>query len=217
MDSGLSDADELPSVGRVWEGGGATSVFAAFKKAAANRSNANSPTPDARLPNHASTAQVDASVTSIDTHDLAGLMSRLRLAAVAEQPTVGAFLDGASIIAYADDCITIEYPKNLEQSAKMLDRNGKRENLQEVLSRLTGRATGIRFSISDRIDETPRPAPLAGRPAPKPTPAAEPLIPQQTGINITEQLRVELLTSVPLVKALADTFNARLVKVEEGD
>jgi len=187
----------------VWEGGGATSVFAAFKKA-------STPTRQPSAP-----ILTDASLEPADATEFGALMARFRSAAVTEQPTVGAFLDGGKIIARDDDGITIEYPKHLEPSVKMLDRNGKRESLQDVLSRLVGSPTSIRFSISDRVDETPKPAAPNPRPAPRQAPAIEPVMPQQQGIPITEQLRAELMATVPLVKALADEFNARLVKVED--
>ena len=199
----------LPAVGKVWEGSGPTSIFAAFKKAP--------PKPVAPPPSEAP-ARSD-SVGPVDRKNFDDLLNRLRSAAAAEQPTVVGFLDGAKIIEDDGSTFTIEWPKNYEMSAKMLDRNGKRESLQTVLGRLVGEPAGIRLTVSDRIEEPPpRPTPAAANWKPKTAPAAapEPVAPQNPGIIVTDELRAELAASDPLIKALGDVLGGRVVKIEES-
>jgi hypothetical protein len=129
---------------------------------------------------------------------------------------VAGFLEGARITALDGGTLTLEYPRNLAASARMLDRNGKRESLQQVLKNLLGEETGLRFEISEQDAELPPSRPVAPPPpAPRNAARAEPEpAPQNLGIPVTEELRVEILTQVPLAKKLAEAFGARIVKVE---
>jgi len=207
--SSEDDDTALPAVGKVWEGAGPTSVFAAFKKAAPKPV-----TPPPQAPVHSN------SVGPVDRKNFDDLLNRLRSAAAAEAPTVVGFLDGARIVEDDGSTFTIEWPKNYEMSAKMLDRNGKRESLQTVLGRLVGEPAGIRLTVSDRIEEPPpRPAPAAAanwKPKTAPAAAPEPVAPQNPGIFVTDELRAELAASDPLIKALGDVLGGRVVKIEES-
>ena len=205
------DSDDLPSVGRVWEGAGPTSIFAAFKKSAA-------PKPPA--------ASLAASRPASDVEpvnaEFNGLLDRLRSAVVESQPSIAGFLEGGRIVATDAGTVTLEYPKSLEPSARMLDRNGKKETLQQVLSNLLGEPTGIRISINpDAPISTPAPAGPDASIArakwkPPEAPVAVPDPAPQQGIPITEDLRIELLSKNILIKALAEQYGARIVKVEEA-
>ena len=207
--SAEDDDAVLPAVGKVWEGAGPTSVFAAFKKAGVSKPAASS-SPQALSP------KPQAPVSG----DLATLMTRLREATMREQPTIAGFLDGGRITALDGSVLTLEYPKNLEVSAKMLDRNGKRESLQAVLAGLLGHTVGVRFSVNAEdapavVAETQH---ATWKPPSAPASAPEPTAPQpvaNNGIPLTEELRIELLQQNPLIKAMAEQFNARVVKVEE--
>ncbi|MDB5325345.1 MAG: dnaX, partial [Phycisphaerales bacterium] len=222
-EASLSASDEddvaLPAVGRVWDGAGPTSVFAAFKKSNAARP-AAAPAPQA--------ARQASNVEPVsDTgNNLGQLMARLRAAASEQQPTIAGFLEGGRIKDMEGGTVTLEYPRHLEMSAKMLDRNGKRENLQNVLAGLLGHTVGVRFTVNDNEPAPPLNAKSAEaqqanwRPPTAPTSAPEALQPAAasaaTGIQLTEELRVELLQQNPLIKTLAEKFNARVVKVEES-
>ncbi|HEX8325650.1 MAG TPA: DNA polymerase III subunit gamma/tau [Tepidisphaeraceae bacterium] len=210
------DDTALPAVGRVWEGAGPTSVFAAFKKSNAARPAAAPAAP----PAPAASRQPPA---ADGDSNLATLMTRLRHAASEQQPTIAGFLDGGRITALDGSTLTLEYPKHLEVSAKMLDRNGKRESLQNVLAGLLGHTVGVRFTVNQDDTAPPTPAQAAETQhatwKPPATPVTAPDAPQPptaNGIPITEELRVELLQQNPLIKMLADQFNARVVKVEES-
>jgi DNA polymerase-3 subunit gamma/tau len=205
--SSSDENDDLPAVGRVWEGAGPVSVFAAFKKASATQ-----PAPAATL---ARSTRSD-NLGPVDRTDFAGLMDRLHAAASEQSPTAATFLEGGKIISVAPGNITVEYPKNLAASARMLDRNGKRESLQQVLSDLLGEPTGIKLEVSDVevIEEKPpTPERRVHRPAPASSPQAE-SAPVNQGLPLTDELRTEILQNNPLIKSIAEAFNARVVKVE---
>ncbi len=206
--SSSDENDELPAVGRVWEGAGPVSVFAAFKRASASK-----PAPVAESPARSTRSD---NLGPVDRTDFAGLMDRLYAAASEQSPTAATFLEGGKIISVAPGNITVEYPKNLAASARMLDRNGKRESLQQVLSELLGEPTGIKLEVSDvEVIESKPPAAERSvrRPAPASSTQAE-SAPVNQGIPLTEELRTEILTNNPLIKSIAEAFNARVVKVE---
>ncbi len=211
--SSSDDADELPSVGRVWEGGGATSIFAAFKKSSTPPPKPGSPARDIPVPTGSD------NLAPIDRNDFAQLMSRFHHAAAEQAPTVAGFLEGGRIVALEAGTATLEYPKNYAASARMLDRNGKRESLQQVLSDLLGEPIGIKLEISDQeliIERPPEPQRPPPRRSAGPAPREYEPAPQNTGIPLTEELRVEIMQNNPLIRSIADEFNARIVKIEEG-
>lgn len=207
------EPDELPAVGRVWEGGGATSIFNAFKK------NQGAPPKNSAAPpwEQQPTPQKSDNLAPVDPSNFETLMQRFHNAAFEQAPTIAGFLEGGRIIDVNAGTVTLEYPKNFEASARMLDRNGKRESLQEVLSTLLGKPTGLKFSISDQelVIEKPKPEKPAAPQWEKrtSTPAPEP-VPVNQGIPVTEELRVDLMQNNPLIKSIAETFGARVVKVE---
>jgi hypothetical protein len=190
----------------VWEGGGATSVFAAFK----NRGRQSPPPPAARP------AMASANVAPVDAGDFAALMARFLDAAGREQPTAAVFLEGGRIVANDGRVVTIELPLENAPAAQMLERNNRRENLQQVLSGLLGNPAALKIAVSD----TPTAAVANPRPAPDVPPTVprhaepEPPPPQQQGIPVTEELRIEILQNVPLAKALAEQLGGRIVKIE---
>jgi hypothetical protein len=196
----------------VWEGGGATSIFGAFKKNQAAQPSKPAAPPWEQQPG----GQTSDNLAPVDRNNFDALMQRFHNAASEQAPTVAGFLEGGRIIDVASGTVTLEYPKNYEASARMLDRNGKRESLQEVLSSLLGEPTGLKFSISDQelIVEKPKPERPASPPwEKKSAPAPEPA-PVNQGIPVTEELRVELMQKNPLIKSIAEAFGARVVKVE---
>ncbi|MBC7785071.1 MAG: hypothetical protein H7144_14650, partial [Burkholderiales bacterium] len=225
--------DDLPAVGRVWEGGGSTSVFAAFRKSKTATPSASakplaaktSELADLEVSADATRPITPANIDVIDRQDFSRLLTQFHTAAAQSAPTVVGFLEGGKIVSLEAGTVTLEYPRHYEASARMLDRAGKRESLQQVLSEMLGEPIGLKLSISDREPElisselpssesrSSRPVAIAPREA---RAAAAPLesTPANTGIAITEELRVELLKSNPLIKSLAEEFGARIVKVE---
>ncbi len=198
------DADSLPAVGKVYEGTGPTSIFAAFKKAGSSK------------PAPAPQRTVDpANLGPVDRSDFSRLLDQFHAAAMETAPTVAGFLEGGKIVSLESSVVTLEYPKNFEASVRMLDRGGKRESLQRVLSDMLGEEVGLRLSVSNEILET---IPVRRHVEPRITEKdrAEPAqpIPMNQGIPITEDLRIEILQNNPLAKSLAEQFNARIVKVE---
>ncbi|HEY0010250.1 MAG TPA: hypothetical protein VGB55_16115, partial [Tepidisphaeraceae bacterium] len=133
--SATEEKDDLPAVGQVWEGGGATSVFAAFKKSSVS----NPPAPPQK--------QQPAVLTGgpIDRNDLPQLTARFISAIEEAFPQIAPFLEGARFTSIDDrGMATLAFYKDHEASPQMLERGNRRENLQTVLSQLLGAPTGIK-------------------------------------------------------------------------
>jgi hypothetical protein len=194
----------------VWEGGGATSVFAAFK----NRGRKpESPALSRAAPPPA------ANVGPVDAGDFSALMSRFLDAAGREQPTAAVFLEGGRIVANDGNLVTIELPLENAPAAQMLERNNRRENLQQVLSNLLGTPAALKINVSDTpaaAEANPRPAPGVPPTVPRHAaqPEPEPAAPQQQGIPVTEELRIEILQNVPPRQGGRRATGRRIVKVE---
>lgn len=210
------EKDDLPAVGRVWTGGGVTSVFQAFRQNAVTRPKNSSAT--------SSDSEQNPPLRGLaDPQDLNGLMRQLQIAVSEQAPTLVGFLEGGKIKDFQSDTVTLEYPLNYQASARMLDRNGKRESIQQVLSQLLGRPVGLKILISEQELTPGESKPVfvvsadAGKAsAIRPGTPREPVAESSSGsggLAITPELTHELMEN-PLIRSLSETFGARIVKVE---
>jgi DNA polymerase-3 subunit gamma/tau len=195
-----ADDDDLPRPGKVWDNSG-PSLSELLKQ-----------------------SEVSAPQTNVEPVDAANLdqvFRRLREAVVKHGPGIDAFLSGGKLVAIEDGKALIRYPHELAGSARMLDRNGKKEIVQQELSGLLGQNIGVRFEVDEQVTGSSDPAPPVRRlqrsvptPARRGTPTAEaiPAI-QSTEIRITPELR-ESLSQDPLVKAVITELGGEIVKVE---
>lgn len=202
----VDEDDSLPAVGRVWEGG-SQSLTMMFKKS-------NTPRPAAAEP----------SAAPVDNGEFSGLMGRLISALEEKGPSWPAFVKSATITGIDDGVVTLRYPPTEEMTLKMLDRNGKKETIQQLLSELMGRPIGIRTVLDPNAPaDEPAAVQTAAAPsrkpsfsqaskaaAPPPPPAAE------TGIRLTQELKDQLKLD-PLIAAVIKELGGEIVKVEEGE
>jgi DNA polymerase-3 subunit gamma/tau len=189
------DDDDLPRPGKVWDNSG-PSLSELLKQ-----SQASSPKPN---------------VEPVDAANLDQVFKRLREAVVKHGPGIDAFLSGGRLVALADGNALIRYPHELAGSARMLDRNGKKDILQQELSGLLGQTIGVRFEVDDQAAAAEPAAPTRPRvtapPRPAPVVAAAPS--SSSEIRLTPELR-ESLAQDPLVKAVMTELGGEIVKVEE--
>lgn len=210
------EKDDLPAVGRVWTGGGVTSVFQAFRQ--------NASAQPVEAPIHKSDPPLHSdNLEPVDPNNFTQLMQRLHAAVSEQVPTLVGFLEGGQIKDFQSDTITLEYPPDYQASARMLDRNGKRESVQKVLSQLLGRSVGLKILVSDADQKPSENKPPA--PTPEDSKVAsfrrEEVVREPTtessggsqGLTLTPELTNELMEN-PLIRSLSETFGARIVKVE---
>jgi hypothetical protein len=126
------------------------------------------------------------------------------------------------MVGVTDGIATFRYPSTDEMTVKMLDRNGKKETIQQVLSELMRQPIGIRAEVDPNPPDEATAATAAPPPArkpsfaqaakaaatPLPAPAPEP------GIRLTPELKEELKAD-PLIAAVIKELGGEIIKVEE--
>ena len=201
------DDDALPAVGKVWDDTGGPSLSELLKAQESQ-----------------SAQTIESNVEPVGAQDLTDLMSRLRAAIHRRAPGIDGFLVHGQFVGVEDGVAVISYSAENDTAARMLDRNGKKEVIQEELSALLGGPVGVKFRVEESTADGPaqptpsapraQPAPVRREPtrsAPAPLPPPPPV---SQGIRITPELREQLRQSEPLIKALMDDLGAEIVKVE---
>ena len=206
------DDDDLPRPGKVWSGPSLAELA---------RSVVQSPAPAPVV----STPTL-SNVELVDPTNLPAVWQSL-LSLLAEQsPMVHPLLTPARLMGIEDGRAVIRYGSQHETFAKMLERNGKKDLVQEKLTEVLGRAVGVKFEVDLAVPieagnapaeaAAPRPATPARptpRAAPQPAPLETPSAPAAPSVKLTPEL-IESLRGDPLIKSLMDNLGATIVKVE---
>jgi hypothetical protein len=191
----------LPAPGRVWDNSG-PSLSELLKQ---QSKLAEQPT----APN----------VEPVNSNDFDAVMSKLRSAIHQKSPGIDGLLVNARYIGKRDGIAVIRYSAHEAVAATMLDRNGKREIVQNELSTVLGETVGVKFEVEQAdaaVATEAQPAPMPRVPVRReirsvPMPAVESATPS---IRITPELREQLRNAEPLIKSLMDDLGAEIVKVE---
>jgi DNA polymerase-3 subunit gamma/tau len=204
-DTTSDENDDLPSVGKVWEGE-KISLSAAFKKFNSHKSE----------PPRVASAPLDDSsnLEPVDSSDLYAVMNRLQ-SAVREHNGIGAFLAQGTIKSIGDNLAVIAFPDKSLAPA-MLDRGNKRQVLSEALGQLLGQSVSLKFEIDPTLDNATsvrQPALVKREPA-KPQQQSQPqMAPAAPTIRVTAELKEELQKD-PLIDAVIRELGGEIVKVE---
>jgi DNA polymerase-3 subunit gamma/tau len=189
-----SDDDSLPAPGKVWDNSG-PSLSELLKQKSGSSSESN--------------------VEPVDSKNLAEVWSRLISSLAIKSPSLPALLTGAQLIGIENNQAILRYPHQEEARVRILERNGKKEAICEVLSGLLSQNVGLRFEFDAAgatvVPDEPRPA----RPMQR-TPVRNSPVPQavaDAGIRITEELK-QHLSQDELIKAVIDHLGGEIVKVE---
>jgi DNA polymerase-3 subunit gamma/tau len=209
----LDDNDDLPAVGRVWDGPtrSLSSILAAQKAQAAK--------PAGRVPHPSPAASSPADLSNIEPVDPADLPAvwQALLALLAEKgPGLHGMLSYGRFIGVEEGRAIIRFAPQQETFVKMLDRNGKKDLIRENLSALLKDAVGVSFEVDPALADAP-PPPVAPSPASPgaaraPHPDA-PAAPAQPTVRLTAELKAEL-ESDELIRALIAELGGNIVKVE---
>jgi DNA polymerase-3 subunit gamma/tau len=197
------ESDDLPQVGRVWEGPRPSlSTLMA-------RSRAADPLPPPPPP-------ASFNIEPVDPNDLPAVWRALLSLLANQGPGLTAMLSQGRYTGIEDGRAVIQFSRDQEFFAKSLDRNGKKDAIREAMVRILGRPVGLKFDVSTETPppvETPSWAANPVNPAPQPsTPAAAPSGP--ASLPLTAEL-LGTLQSNPLIKSLLDNFGGTIIKVTE--
>ena len=204
-DIDLGSDDDLPRPGKVWDGP-SQSLGTLLKQ------HAQSARPDKGGPSSAA-----SNVEPVAFANMPGLWQNLLNLLLQEKPGMQAFVSHGSLVAVEDNQAIIRYTADRAPSYNMMTRNGKKELVADALSRLLGRAVGVRFEL-DTSTESPPPsftAAPASAPSRLPRPAAPPPEPepaQNNGARVTPDQAAEFEKD-PLIAALLSNFNATMIRI----
>jgi len=198
--------DDLPAVGKVFEGSSRSlgAIFAASREL---------------QPRMSASRPERANIAVVADNEFAPIMHKLRSAMQRHGTGYDGILVHGQIVALGGGRATIRYSHMHEASARMLERNGKREAVQQVLSELMNEAVGLTIEVD--ADEPP-PAPIAPAPTSR---VLQPRMASRTPENppqpslpvtppITQEQKQKILESDPLVRTACELFNGEIVKAE---
>jgi len=159
------------------------------------------------------TTVAQSNVEPVDSQDLPQVWQRLLDALRQKGPSLPALLSGAKLVGIDAGQVTVSYPKDQEPVVRILERNGKKDTIRDVLSGLLSQNVGLKFEFEQSADwPLKRPVQSEPRAAVRREVAPPPPTPEPS-IRITDELRQQL-ASDELIRAVIDTLGAEIVKVE---
>jgi DNA polymerase III subunit gamma/tau len=219
------DDDALPAVGKVWDNSG-PSVSELLKQRNAAESQ----------PEPIAVAATDSNVEPADPKDVAVLWKNLLAALEARGPGLFSLVSQGRLAEIdADGRAVIRYERKHETFVKMLERNGKKDTVRELLTQVAGEPMGVKFEVDDDAAE-PQAAPTTAAVMEGPAPSApprplvrrdvqpvrktedsQPVVPAPPpipAVKITPELIESLRQREPMIKSLMEELGATIVKVE---
>ena len=171
------------------------------------------------LPEYRVRGQESASnVLPVSPTDLDGIWRMLLQVLGAKSSATPALLQGAKLVGVEDGMAVVRFAHDHQAVVRMLDRNGKKDAIKEILTNLLQQNVGVKFELEPAPPETvaeaeepaTRAASVRRSPLP-PAPAAstEPSSPSRLTPEMKEALRAE-----PLVAAVMQHLGGEIVKVE---
>ncbi len=205
------DDDDLPRPGKVWDASGPSLSEMLKQQASLAEGPSAAPAP-------IETVAPESDVVPVDAKDLAGVWDRLLSALAAKGRGLPPLLAGAKLVGIQDGQAILRYPQSQEMLVRMIDRNGKKDTIREVLSGLLKQNVGLKFELVEEPSpaEPPAAAPAAAPVRPPQRPAARPAPPPavpEPAIRITDELRQQLAQD-ELIKAVIEKLGGEIVKVE---
>jgi DNA polymerase-3 subunit gamma/tau len=199
--------DDLPSVGKVWEGPRESLSALMRKQAASIKAQAPAPVAEAAPP----------------AGDLADQWNAVIHLLADQGPALNGLLQHGRFAGVEDGLAVVRYASQHETFVKLLERNGKKDLVRDAISKVLQTPVGIRFVITDGAAPPPAAVPVA-------TPSAQPIRPQKQNnapppppmavessntIRLTDEIRSNLYKNDPLVKAVVDQLGGSIIKLEE--
>ncbi len=203
--------DDLPRPGKAWEGPSLKDLLR--QQAAA----APAPAPAARPP--------ASNVEPIDPSNLPGVWQTMLGLLATHGPGLGGLLSHGQLVAIEDGRAIIRYGEQHASLVKMFDKNGKKEQVRDAITKVLNQQVGVAFEIvpEPTAGAAPAAAPPEAAPRPRstvlsgaaqPPPLAAPAAPPAASIRITPELVQAIRESDPLIRDLMDKLGAQIVKVE---
>ncbi len=178
--------DNLPAVGKVWDGPG--------------------PLPKLELPS----ARINPMAkTVVDASDSDAVWCAVKTQ-LQDRPGIWSLLAQGRFAGFDDSRAVIQFAPSKATFVSMLEKNGKADQLRQVLSDIIGKKVGIKFDVVD-LPETPIPVEEAGSPT---TAAAGATVIAPPGPRLTQDLKDSLRDSDALIRCIIEDLGGEIIKVE---
>jgi DNA polymerase III gamma/tau subunit len=201
------DDDDLPAVGKVWDG----------------------PRPSLGALMAAQAAAIKAEKPHVEPVQSGELSERWKAVIVMlapQGPALSGLLQNGQFVRIDDGIAVVRYSSKNETNVKLLERANKKDLVRDALSKVMDQPLGVRFEISDtavaEMNTTPSAPPAAAvapvQAAKRPMPAATtPPAPAENSnvIRLTDEKRTELYQSDPLIRAVVDQLGGSIIRLEE--
>jgi DNA polymerase III gamma/tau subunit len=193
--------DDLPAPGKVWESGG-PSLVEMMKSGP--------------VVVEAKPVVEKSNVEAVDEKDLAAVWGKLvNVLKSEDRHSLASIVEQGELVAVEEYQAVIRYSADRQTFLSMMDRNGKKELVGEVISRVIGRAVGVKLELDAKAAVK---APAVDKPAPAASAKVEPA-PVAPVIRAPEtRLTPEQIAEAqkrPLVAALMKKFDASIVRISE--
>ncbi|MCS7034428.1 MAG: DNA polymerase III subunit gamma/tau, partial [Phycisphaerae bacterium] len=201
------DDDVLPAVGKVFAGPTRSlgAIFAESGRASGTSNDARASTTAANL-------------QPVDQAEFASMMSRLRAALARHGPGYDGILVHGRIVSVEAGRAVIRYSHAHEAAARMLQREPRRQVVQQTLSELMNEPVGLVVEVdSDPPDgrENPPNRPNGTKPSSRDaSQAAAVSTPPPPAPVITAEQKRAILESDPLVRAACELFDGEIVRID---
>jgi DNA polymerase-3 subunit gamma/tau len=197
------DDDDLPRPGKVWSG-------PSLAELARQPIKASVPSP---------VAAPASNVEAVDPSNLPAIWQAMLTLLATKGPALAPLVEGGRFVGVQDGRAVIRYPHGHETMLKMLDRNGKKEQIRDAFTQVLGESVGIAFECdSEAIAEAP--ATPATVPPPQvsvaatPPPQKQQNMPADSQIRLTAELCASIRDSDPLIRAVIEELGGEIVRVE---
>ncbi len=139
----------------------------------------------------------------------------------AKSSATPALLQGAKLVGVEDGMAVVRFAHDHDAVVRMLDRNGKKDAIKEILTDLLKQNVGVKFELEPPptpdapAEDSPQSAPRVGVPRRIASPSANgqsaPAAPEPS--RLTPEMK-EALRAEPLVAAVMQHLGGEIVKVE---
>jgi DNA polymerase-3 subunit gamma/tau len=196
------DDDDLPRPGKVWTGPSLAELARQPMKTIAPVMPAEPPV---------------SNVEPIDQSNLPEIWQALLALLTSKGPALASLLQEGRFVGVLDGRAVIRYPHGHDTIVKMLDRNGKKEQIRDAFTQVLNQSVGIAFECDS---DAPAAAPAAAAILPPPrTPITPPqskqnFAPAEPTIRLTAELCASIRESDPMVRAVMEELGGEIVRVE---
>jgi hypothetical protein len=162
-----------------------------------------------------------SNIEAVDASDLAAVWGKLmELLKVENRPSLASIVEQGELVGVDEYQATIRYSADRQTFFNMMGRNGKKELVGEAISRVIGRAVGVKLELdakaivrAETVVKVPV-APAAASAKADPTNIVSAPLPRMPEARPTPEQMAEAQKR-PLVAALMKKFDASIVRISE--